>query len=108
MHRHSGFGMRNGKMMIMQNGKAVAMMHDTTLSNGVKIMTDGTVVMKNGEKKVLKEGEHVDKSGKIIRMENGGMRRDSTSSETRMRGTSNEKHKAYMVPDSAKNRYEKK
>lgn len=52
----------NGKMMQM---KMVPMEQNMTLKNGDMVMTDGTVMKKDGKQMTLKEGECVNMSGKV-------------------------------------------
>ena len=55
--------MKDGKIEIMHDGMALTA--DVKLDNGTWIKMDGSVVKKDGTKKILKEGECVDKEGKI-------------------------------------------
>lgn len=59
-------GMRMGKMMIAIGGKWKIMSEPSTCSDGCKVMPDGHVIMKNGDKMMLKEGETVDKDGHVM------------------------------------------
>jgi hypothetical protein len=59
--------MKNGKLTIMNEGKE--MTADVTLANGTKIMMDGTVMMKDGTKRSLTDGECVNNDGKVITKE---------------------------------------
>jgi uncharacterized protein YdeI (BOF family) len=60
-----GVVMQNGRIMSVKSGKMTAMDSDVTLSNGTKIMRDGSYTQKDGKKIMLKEGEHLDMSGKV-------------------------------------------
>lgn len=61
-----GVMMQNGRMMRVKKGKVTPLDNDITMSNGTKIQRDGTWTEKNGSKMMLKEGEHIDMSGKMI------------------------------------------
>ncbi len=63
--------MQDGKMMMMKDGQDMAMDKDMTMENGVKVMTDGTVIKKNGKKKTMKEGDMMTMDGKMTK---GGMK----------------------------------
>jgi hypothetical protein len=70
-----GVMMKGGKMMTMQDGKTTgAMTKEMTMSNGTKVMTDGSVMMKDGEKMQMKDGQMIDMSGKM--MDHGKMMDD--------------------------------
>jgi hypothetical protein len=44
-----GVMMQDGKMMMMKNGKATGAMQDSmAMPNGARVMSDGTVKMKDG------------------------------------------------------------
>jgi hypothetical protein len=80
-----GVMMKKGKMMRVQNGQISALDTDITLSNGTKIMKDGSFTKKDGSKTKIKEGEHLDAAGKVTRIK------------------ANKKKTMYLVPDSTKN-----
>ena len=67
--------MKDGKMMMMKDGQDMAMDKDMTMENGVKVMTDGTVIKKNGKKKTMKEGDMMTMDGK---MKKAGMKEGET------------------------------
>ena len=60
--------MKDGAMMVMKNGESMKMDKDMTMSNGTKVMTDGTVKMKNGKTMMMKDGECVYMNGKMTKM----------------------------------------
>jgi hypothetical protein len=60
--------MKDGKMIVMNEDKELSA--EATLTNGIKITTDGYVVKTNGERTALKNGECVDNDGKIIQKSN--------------------------------------
>ena len=57
--------MKEGKMMCVKHGKEMPMTMDMTMKNGTKCSTSGECTMKNGKKMMMKNGECMDKSGKI-------------------------------------------
>lgn len=56
--------MKEGKMMVMKDGKAIPMEKDMTMKNGTKCMMNGECIMKDGKKLRMKEGECMDMNGK--------------------------------------------
>src|SRR3954469_8304276 len=55
---------KDGKLIVMHQGNA--MISDVTLANGTQIKTDGTIITKDGNTLMLKEGECADKDGKVM------------------------------------------
>ena len=66
--------MQDGKMMMIKDGKKMAMDADITMPNGTMVMKDGTCVMKDGTKMVMKEGDRMDMNGNM--MKKGHMKKD--------------------------------
>jgi hypothetical protein len=63
----NGVMMKEGKMMMMMDGKAAGPMdHDMTLSDGTKVMKDGMVKMKDGKEMPMKEGQMLMMDGKMM------------------------------------------
>ena len=63
----NGVMMKDGKMMMMMDGKAAGPMdHDMTLSDGTKVMKDGMVKMKDGKEMPMKEGQMLMMDGKMM------------------------------------------
>ena len=60
-------GMKDGKMWMRKDGKTTPMEKDVTMKDGMKITTDGHYTMKDGKTGVLKNGECIDKDGKIMK-----------------------------------------
>ena len=58
--------MREGKVVEMKNGQWVAIDKTVTCTDGCKVMPNGDVVMKDGMKMKLKEGESIDKDGNMM------------------------------------------
>lgn len=55
---------QNGQTVIMHEGKAIT--KDVTLSNGIKIATDGMITKNNGTQVSLKSGQCIDMNGNIM------------------------------------------
>jgi len=51
--------MKDGKMMVKKGLKWEDMGKDIKMSDGTQIMTNGTIVMKDGMRKTMKEGEEM-------------------------------------------------
>lgn len=62
-----GIVFRDGKVYNVKGGKSTAITKETTLSNGTKIKTDGTVVMKDGTQTTLSEGDYISMDGNLER-----------------------------------------
>jgi hypothetical protein len=61
-----GVMMQNGKMMMMKAGKAAGpMTSDITMSNGTKVMTDGSMTLSDGTRAQMKDGQMM-MDGKIM------------------------------------------
>ncbi|QKG52126.1 DUF6799 domain-containing protein [Hymenobacter sp. BRD67] len=63
--------MRDGKMMRMQEGKAMPLTETMTMNNGTKVMTDGNVMMADGKSMMLHDGQRVMLDGKVQDMKMG-------------------------------------
>jgi hypothetical protein len=62
-----GIMMDHGKMMLMKMGKpASPMTSDMTMANGTKVTTAGLVIMRDGTKLEMKDGEMMMMDGKIM------------------------------------------
>jgi hypothetical protein len=55
-------------MMVMKGGNTMAMDKDMKMSNGTMVMTDGTVMVKNGKTMMMKDGDCVYMNGKMSKM----------------------------------------
>lgn len=60
-----GVMMQNGKIMKVENGRETILDHDMTMSNGAKIMCDGTYIKEDGTKTMMEEGQHLDLAGNM-------------------------------------------
>lgn len=58
---------KDGKKIVMHNG--LRMNKDVTLSNGTRILTDGTIIKLNGARATLTSGECMTKEGIIMQEE---------------------------------------
>ena len=57
--------MKDGKMMVMKNGKTMPMEKDMVMKNGTKCMANGECTMKDGKKMMMKNGDCIEMSGKM-------------------------------------------
>lgn len=57
--------MKGGKMMVMKDGKMMAMDKEMTMKNGTTCMTNGECTLKDGKKMMMKEGDCMEMSGKM-------------------------------------------
>lgn len=62
--------MREGKMMVMKNGKTMQMKKTMLMKNGTKCMVNGECIMRDGSKMQMKEGYCMEMSGKMCRRKN--------------------------------------
>ncbi len=68
-----GVMMKDGKMMVMKDGKSTMMTEEMTMKDGTKVMTDGAVTMKDGKKMMMKEGDMMTMEGMMMK---GDMKKD--------------------------------
>jgi hypothetical protein len=57
--------LKDGKMTMVKNGKAMPMMASMTMSDGTKCLPDGTCQRKDGTTHKMKEGECMMMNGKM-------------------------------------------
>ena len=57
--------MKDGKMMVMKEGKTMPMDKMMTMENGTTCMTNGECTMKDGSKMMMKNGDRMDMKGKM-------------------------------------------
>jgi hypothetical protein len=55
--------MKDGKMMVMKDGKMTPMEQDMEMTNGTKVITDGSVMKKDGSRTIMQEGDRVYMNG---------------------------------------------
>lgn len=60
-----GIVMQEGKVLFTRQGLTAPLTEPTTLTNGTKIMADGSVTMADGSTVVLKEGDMLSLSGRL-------------------------------------------
>ena len=60
--------LKDGKVMVIKDGKAVIMDKDMTFENGNKVMMDGTVMMKDGKTVKLDETDMVIMDGSMMKI----------------------------------------
>jgi hypothetical protein len=63
--------MKDGKMMVIRDGKTTTMDKEMTLSDGTRVMSDGKVMMKDGSTKILRDGESI-----LLESRPGKMKKD--------------------------------
>ena len=59
--------MKDGKVMMIMQGKGMPLDKELTLGNGTKVMVDGTVTMKDGTKMMMKEGDMMNMDGEMVK-----------------------------------------
>jgi hypothetical protein len=60
--------MENGKVVMMKNGSMKTVQNYTPLSNGTRVMSDGTIMKKDGTKTMMQEGECLNMAGEVVPM----------------------------------------
>ena len=60
-----GVVMKNGKLMMVKNGKKTLMDHEMSMGNGMKVLSNGTIIKKDGTKMMMKEGQYMDMAGNL-------------------------------------------
>ena len=58
--------MKEGKVIIMKMGKMTTVKNYTNLRNGTKVMSDGSIVKKDGTTTMLQDGEMVNMMGEVM------------------------------------------
>lgn len=91
-----GIMMKNGKMMMVKNGKSTLLDQEMSMDNGTKVMPDGTMMKKDGKKMMMKEGQHMDMSGN---MRNSETKKIITKTTTVKKTTINKKKDMYLLPN---------
>jgi hypothetical protein len=62
-----GITMKDGKMIMIQDGKAITRMdRETTLADGTRVMMNGKMLVKGGKEMQMKEGQTVMMDGKMM------------------------------------------
>jgi hypothetical protein len=58
--------MKDGKVMMIKEGKSMPLDKELMLSNGAKVTADGNVTMKDGAKTMMKEGDMMGMDGEMV------------------------------------------
>ncbi|MEK7952256.1 DUF6799 domain-containing protein [Luteolibacter soli] len=61
-----GIVKKDGKIMTIHNGEKAELTSETTLKDGTKVMTDGTVISKEGKKWSLKDEDAILSDGRVL------------------------------------------
>ena len=59
--------MKDGKVMMVMQGKSMPADKELTLGNGTKVTVDGNVTMKDGTKMMMKEGDMMTMDGEMMK-----------------------------------------
>jgi hypothetical protein len=59
--------MKDGKVMMIKEGKSMPLDKELTLGNGAKVTADGAVTMKDGTKTMMKEGDMLSMDGEMVK-----------------------------------------
>lgn len=59
--------MKDGKVMMIKEGKGMPLEKELTLGNGAKVTVDGTVTMKDGTKMTMKDGDMMSMDGEMVK-----------------------------------------
>lgn len=62
-----GISVRNGYVIITKAGRSAILLDDVKLSNGTKVIYNGTVIMPDGSKTELREGDRISVDGTMSR-----------------------------------------
>lgn len=65
---HEGIMMKNGKLMVMQNGQKTLLSRDTIFASGTTVSMNGTIKRSDGTTESLKNGEYINWDGSISKM----------------------------------------
>lgn len=61
-----GVMMKNGKLMMVKNGKKTLIDHEMSMWNGTRVLSNGTILKKDGSRIMMKEGQYMDMAGNLI------------------------------------------
>lgn len=59
--------MKDGKVMMIKEGKSMPLDKELTLGNGAKVTADGNVTMKDGTKMMMQEGHMMSMDGEMVK-----------------------------------------
>jgi hypothetical protein len=76
MHKEkpNGVMMQNGRMMMIMKGKTSYLENEVTMSNGTRVLPNGTCIKKDGSTMMMMEGQHMNLGGNMIPMKNHKMK----------------------------------
>jgi hypothetical protein len=77
-----GFVLKDGKTVMVKDGKFTTLKNEITLSNGTIVMSNGIFKTKDGKKIELKEGDHLDLNGKLTTLDNSKTNNDRSSNSS--------------------------
>ena len=88
-----GFVLKDGKTVMVKDGKFTPLKKDLTLNDGTVVMKNGSYKTSNGTQMDLKEGDHLDLNGKLTTLNNSNTNNDpersNNSSDRSNNGTDN-------------------
>ena len=99
-----GFLMKDGKMMMVNDGKFTMMKRNITLPDGTVVMTDGNYMKKGGTKMMLNEGDHLDMNGKVTPMNDSNSSNDNKNTNTNKSMNQSSDQNMNHMPDSTNNK----
>ena len=82
-----GFVKKDGKTVMVKDGKFTTLKKDMTLSDGTVVMTNGSFKTNNGTATELKDGDHLDLNGKLTTLNNS-----KTNSDRERSSNGNDNH----------------
>jgi hypothetical protein len=71
-----GFVKKDGKTVMVKDGKFTTLKKDVTLSDGTVVMTNGSFKTNDGTATELKDGDHLDLNGKLTTLNNSKTNND--------------------------------
>jgi hypothetical protein len=66
-----GFMVKHEQVLITENGQTKVMADDMKLRDGIEVRTDGTIIVPDGTRKTLREGDTMSFDGTITRATTG-------------------------------------
>ena len=89
-----GVMMKNGKLMMIKNGKKTLMDHEMSMSNGTKVLSNGMIMKKDGTKMMMKEGQYMNMAGNF---RNPETKKVITKKTTTKETNNNKKKDMYLM-----------
>jgi hypothetical protein len=62
----NGYWLNEGRVMHLRNGQLLLLKEGVLLPNGLTLLTNGTLVTREGVRRSLQEGQAIDSSGRIL------------------------------------------